>query len=209
MAASMETRWLLRGDVPDAIQRWFRSTDVEPATEERDDHYLLLAGLGWLTIKLRDDKIEAKRSEMDHGVHAWHEAVAGRCVQWHKWSYDLAEARSTGVAAPDAAWLTVHKRRDLRKIDVSPSGAVAEVPAKTRVEDGCMLELSRLAVREDRWWSVCFEAFGAPERLRAILDASVVHAVATAVPEFELGPADSQDYAPWLSRYATTAAPAP
>ena len=199
MAATMEARWFRAGDPPDDMRDWFAQADVEPAAEARDDHYLALPGVGFLTVKLRDDKVEAKRCEADHGVQVWHPALVGRCVQWAKWSFTLDEARSTGVAAPDDSWLTVRKQRVVRMIRVDADGLTAEVPLDARVADGCVAELTRLELDGEGWWSVCFEAFGAVERLRSNLDAAIRHTIATSGAPPPLRERDSFDYAPWLA----------
>ena len=199
MAATLEARWFRRGATPDDMRDWFAAADVAPTEDARDDHYLGLPGVGFLTVKLRDDKVEAKRSEAEFGVHVWHPALIGRTSQWSKWSFTLEEAQSTGVDPPDDAWLTVRKQRALRMIRVDPDGAAAEVASSARLDHGCVAELSGIELDGEAWWSLCFEAFGALPRLRGILDASIRHVLATSSAPPPLGEVDSYDYAPWLA----------
>jgi hypothetical protein len=199
MAATMEARWFRRGATPEDVREWFEAADVPPTEEARDDHYLALPGVAFLTLKLRDDRIEAKRSDADLGVHVWHPALIGRCVQWTKWSFTLQEAQSTGVAAPDAAWLTVHKRRATRIVRVDADGTTVEVPTGAQVPRGCIAEVSAIELDGEPWWSLCFEAFGPTGQLRDVLDAAIRHVLATSSAPPPLAAADSFDYAPWLA----------
>jgi hypothetical protein len=61
----------------------------------------------------------------------------------------------------------------LRKVSIATDDTIAEVPAKTRVADGCFIELASLRVADDTWWSLCFEALGDVRRLRDVLEKTV------------------------------------
>ena len=95
--------------------------------------------------------------------------------------------------------MTVRKQRIVRMVRADPDGATAEVAMGTRVEHGCVAELTGIELDGESWWSLCFEAFGALPRLRSILDASIRHVLATSSAPPPLGEVDSYDYAPWLA----------
>lgn len=173
MQPSMEVRWFMVGDMPATVESWFRRGYVAPADaliddETRDDIYLSLPTTLDLGIKLRaKDRIEVKQRRVDLGVEQLRDDISGRLEQWVKWSFPLLKVDDKGnevkppdVALPPGSWITVKKRRLLRKFEVRPDGAVTAVSAKSRPGQGCNLEVAWLTIDGMTWWSLGFESFG-------------------------------------------------
>ncbi len=173
MQPSMEVRWFMVGDMPATAESWFRSGYVAPADaliddERRDDIYLSLPTTLDLGIKLRaSDKIEVKQRRVDRGVEQLRDDVSGRLEQWVKWSFPLLKVDEKGnevkppdIALPSGSWITVEKRRLLRKFEIKPDGTVAAASAKSRPDQGCNLEIAWLTMNGQLCWSLGFESFG-------------------------------------------------
>ncbi len=166
---SAEVRWFGRGEIPDEVEAWFGKFGPEPDTEARTDRYLTPTSDA-LGVKLREGQVEAKRRERALGPLAVGDARA-QAEMWVKWSFELAEA----VEGLGDEWVSVAKARRQRHAD-----------------DGA-LELSRLEIDGEVWWSVCLEASG-PSPESTLADAAR-RWLATAPP---LPASDARGYPAWL-----------
>lgn len=202
MFPTAEVRWFSRGPILPHVEAWFHHGDGSVEQEPgRVDHYLQLAHIDSLGIKLRQDRIEIKQRVDRQGLVRFHERVVGLVEQYHKWSFALDEpnvvvARATAVAG---AWIPVRKERQLRRYRVADDGDVTPLASSTSPDRGCELELSRVAVLGETWWTLAFEAFGEPSTIRADLLAVVRTVFATGTPP-TLPAHDSRGYAAWLGR---------
>jgi hypothetical protein len=166
---TLEVRWFLREGHPDAATAWFRAEDDLVRADRRTDYYLNLF-LEQLGIKLREGNLEIKLREKDLGIRKFTSGVAGRCGLWRKLSLPIAdEAVETLPDMDPRWWVSITKERQLRLFDARGES----IPTTARVTDGCSLELTRLAVGEQSWWTVGFEAFGREESLESILSVTV------------------------------------
>jgi len=197
-----EVRWFSCGRIPPPVEAWFHQgtggVDREPG---RVDHYLHLAHVDGLGIKLRQGRIEIKQRVDQPQLVPFHERVAGLVERYHKWSFVLSEpdsalARATAVAG---SWIPVRKERQLRRYRVADDGRVIPFTASASPHRGCELELSRVEVSGETWWTLAFEAFGEPSTLRADLLA-VARYVLASDGSPALPARDSHGYAAWLSR---------
>ena len=179
---SAEVRWFGRGEIPDAIESWFAGLTSaspdgpDPETETRTDRYLAPTSDA-LGVKLREGQVEAKRRDavlapLAAVVDGLAESVGEAEVElWTKWSFPLAEA----VDEIGDAWVAVAKAR------------------RQRHADECALELSRLEVEGEAWWSVCLEASGPDPN--AALAGAARRWLATAPP---LPESQALGYPAWL-----------
>jgi hypothetical protein len=154
-----------------------------------------------LGIKLREGRIEIKQRVEKQSLVRFHERVVGLVEQYHKWSFELNEpdivlARATAVAG---AWIPVRKERQLRQYRLADDGDVTPLASSTSPDRGCELELSRVAVLGETWWTLAFEAFGEPSTLRVGLLEVVRTVFATGTPP-TLPAHGSLGYAAWLGR---------
>lgn len=186
--------------MPPPVEAWFRrasgSVDQEPV---RVDHYLQLAHIDSLGIKLREDRIEVKQRVDQQQLVRFHERVAGVVEEWRKWSFAIQDpdgvlARATAAAG---SWIAVRKDRQLRRYRVADDGRVIALTSSTSPDRGCELELSHVEVAGETWWTLSFEAFGEPSTLRVELLAVVRYVVASDAPP-ALPADDSFGYAAWL-----------
>ena len=150
---SAEVRWFGRGEIPPPVEAWFAGLGARPETETRTDRYLAPTSDA-LGVKLREGQVEAKRRQSTLDRLAVGETAA-TVELWAKWSFPLAEP----VEEIGDDWVAVTKSR--RQRHAEPAGEAGE----------CALELSRLAVDGQAWWSVCLEATG-PDPAAALADAA-------------------------------------
>jgi hypothetical protein len=197
-----EVRWFARGPIPPPVETWFRqgagSVDREPG---RVDHYLQLAHVDSLGIKLREGRIEIKQRVDRHRLIRFHERVAGLVERYHKWSFQLSDPDTALARATAAAesWVPVRKERQLRRYRVADDGRIIALTASASPHRGCELELSRVEVAGETWWTLAFEAFGEPSTLRADL-LEVAGYVFASDGSPALLARDSCGYAAWLGR---------
>ena len=158
---TMELRWFLDGEIPDAVRQAFGS-DEASAYEERTDEYLRETGEA-VGIKLRGGRLEVKlrtgRIETDRGaIETWTKRPPGG-----------AAAERVRGEAPDA-WVAVVKRRRLRKF-VLEGAELREIGAVEHLETGCQAELTALSVAGRRAWTMSLESYGPPDQRRPALEA--------------------------------------
>ena len=215
MFRSGEIRWFFPGTEPDPGARLIASGPLAEQQAERVDRYLSLPDCSTVGVKFRGGNFEVKAQVTPPERIAYGPGVAGSRSTWLKWSRpaaDLLDVR--GPAAGDETWVFVRKRRTLSLLSLE-SDAPTEVPVGGPwLEAGCQVERTGIDVlaygaagdappggqdweTAQRWWSVSFEAFGAPDRLLQNLDAAVRHVIA-AQPGLRLGAEASMSYPEWL-----------
>jgi hypothetical protein len=190
----------MAGRPAEEVQRWFERRGPVINAEPRTDRYLCLPGTTSIGIKLREGKFEVKRRDIDFGFAPLGSGVIGRLALWRKWSFTVSGADR--MEAPDDDWISIEKKRRLRKYAINGISGSAAVDPDTFPECGCSVELTRMKVRDVEWWSVGFEAFGPDEgQLRHTLEL-----VATTCFDSGDHPAlhgeNSFDYPEWLAGLA-------
>jgi hypothetical protein len=122
---------------------------------------------------------------------------SGTVQRWSKWT-------SVDLALP--ATVNVHKKRRLRKLDLS-GPAPREIALRSDEKPiadalpsaGCNIEYTEIALRNEliSWWTLGFEAFGPSERVADLLQAAVCFYKPAPASEF----ADSRalSYPAWLA----------
>ena len=192
MGATAEVRWFYPGSVPEEVGAWFRALPGEPTEEARTDRYLRPTDAA-LNLKVREGQVEVKRRDAEGDLVRVHENVTGRIERWRKWSFDAAERTS----ADGAFWMTVAKARRKIRYRIEPDGQVVAHLGEERLTKGCDLEVARIAIQDDRWWSLCLEAFGDEAAVHDTLVRTAHHVFGTGHPP-RLDAAHSKGYAAWL-----------
>jgi len=204
MFPTAEVRWFYRGQVPLEVETWFRrGAGTVEQYPSREDHYLRLGDTYALGIKLRESRIEVKQRVRRPGVFRFHERVTGIVEHWRKWSFQLAEPDTalSSVAVPTTSWIPVRKERMLRRYQLTIDRHVVPVSGSQPSRKGCELELCRVHVEEQDWWTLAFEAFGEESALQEQLERVVRHVFAADEPP-SLNASQSRGYADWLGRTA-------
>jgi hypothetical protein len=167
----------------------------------REDHYLRLGDTDALGIKLRQGRVEVKQRVREHGVFRFHERANGVVEHWRKWSFRLAAAHRalSSINASPASWIRVRKERLLRTYGLTSNGSVVPLPTPEAHHQACELELTRVEVADQDWWTLAFEAFGDESTLQEQLLLVAQHVFAAQEPP-ALNAQASRGYADWLGR---------
>lgn len=143
MLTSLEIRWFYPGKLPVATSNWFEQDALGgkmQSPEAREDIYLYSPGCEHLGIKLRQGRLEIKWRNAQLGVGCW-KGVEGKLEKWSKWCED-STGESFGAEVLAGSWISVKKVRS------------------QRLYDDCAIELTRLNIKGNDWWTIGFETFG-------------------------------------------------
>jgi hypothetical protein len=191
--SSLELRWILPGRLPDAAARWFGRFPA--AVESRQDAYL--PPLGGLSVKRRGDgPFEVKIYRGSAGFIDVAGRARGRMEYWQKWSFRF----DPPVQHSDepAGWSKVHKTRHVSWFSLSGESCRTGPPGLSE-EPGCAVELTKIRVRGEAWWTLGFEATGPAEMLCRELEAAATLVFAQPPPAgLNFGIDDCRSYAEWL-----------
>lgn len=208
MLTTAELRWFYNATLPQPVTDWF--TDHCPGEQlappvQRQDLYLATPGCEYLGIKLRQNQLEIKWRQAELGVVQLVNGLAGQAEQWIKWICEPTPEKSLPEAdlAKDC-WIGVSKIRSQRKYQFLAAGSVIAVPIDQPINTGCTVELTKLSVHENAWWSLAFEAFGEDKASTDALQVVANHLLSN-YQEPMLQAQDSYGYPQWLS----TASPDP
>lgn len=183
-----EVRWFYKGeqyqgDKLEAALRRFRKGDLPTNTEigiPRTDYYLYLPGVEGLGIKFRGEenrtgevegrvelKLEVKSRLQEEGVITFGDGVKGQLEHWSKSEFNSESMNAqffTFLTEKNQVWVAVSKERSLRKYEVTGGKEIRPVPSQKRdFVNGCQVELTKLLVCQQTWWTFGFEAFGETE----------------------------------------------
>jgi hypothetical protein len=102
------------------------------------------------------------------------------------------------MIVPTSSWIAVRKERRLRLYSLAARGGIATATADEIPAEGCGVELTRLTVAGEAWWTLGFEAFGGAVSFREHLLPVIEHVFAQGrVPT--LGAQSSYSYPTWLA----------
>lgn len=203
MQLSAEFRWFWR-DMPRDLDRWFQDATAHGCTpgggKKRIDRYLRDPRQQELGIKARGGKprTEIKGLVLQRSSSSGVFPFDGPIQIWAKWS-------SEAIAVANSSLVDVTKLRHLRKFDTSSStpreiqlnsdeNPVAETLLPS---SGCNVEFTAVHVREQAWWTLGFEAFGALDAVERSLVSVATVLSQRQPPAFE--PGALQSYPEWLS----------
>ena len=196
-------RWFIAGELPGQLRTWFeQGMFAETDNKARWDHYLLLPGTVSLSVKLRGGNFEVKRRDSDFGIVPIGSRATGRLGLWRKWSLELVDKSGK---SPDGNWLTIGKKRLLRKYLLRSKGLEQVDPGEVYSEPGCTVELTELGVRDQAWWSFGFEAFGPDENHLRDTFEEVATSVLNDVDHPGFRRENSFDYPEWIASLETAA----
>ncbi|HEY7661224.1 MAG TPA: hypothetical protein VIC58_11565 [Actinomycetota bacterium] len=200
--ASFEVRWILPGPLDPALLGWF--SRIPASTEAREDAYLLVPALDGLSVKIRGDReLDLKSRVQRMGDIELTPQARGRLESWQKSSFRFGADSERAVDS--AMWRRVRKVRTMSWHD--GEGWLPSRPPETSQRPKCAVELTDITTRDERWWTLGFEASGPEdERLEAI-ETAAREVFDVPVPNgLVLGPEDSGPYSEWLRRAATPGA---
>lgn len=159
MLTTFEVRWFYTGPLPEAIQEWFEY--FEPADQPpRTDYYLNMKDSAGVSIKLREGSIQIKPEKENFGVHSFLKDVGGVVKHYEKWSFPVTSNAEWAemIRKPDI-WVPVNKIRKLLRFTLE-GGFPDSIGKEEQPDEGCEVELSKVDVVDESYWSLAFEAHG-------------------------------------------------
>lgn len=217
---TQECRWFSEGLVPDAVVEWFedarpweRSTGIARLAWPRHwrvDRYLIFPGRDDLGLKLRLEsgappesaRIEVKGRVAELGLDDFGRAMRGRVDHWVKWSFEPAEGPAAlSQVLEKAGCCAVSKKRLLRRAWLQGQDKAVELPVTpVRFSRGMSVELTRISVEAQLWWTLGFEAHPCDDGVRDPFHDQVALFLANFPDPGILSPARSCAYPTWLQR---------
>jgi len=130
-------------------------------------------------------------------------ASVGRQDAWVKWTHEDSAVAGRLAATGDGSphWITVAKKRWLRKFRIDPAGNVEETDPYATEDDRCRAELAEVDVRGSHWWTLAFDSFGEVDRATG-LEQVARHFLKMLPHGLALTERDSMAYPEWLNRLA-------
>lgn len=175
MYLTMEMRWFWQ-ELPVAIDQWFRHPPLPSTAADREDWYLVLPDTDDVGVKWRQGNLEVKKRLNDRGQQRFGDRLEGHLETWGKWSFESPAA--VDLSHPVGVWLAVTKSRQQQTYIVTAGNqvqAIADPDKRATITEGCNLELTKLSVLNQPWFSVCFEAFGRAEAIESTLEQVIYH----------------------------------
>ena len=173
MVYSAEVRWFFGNKTDVAvIEAWFNTHQQFFANKwSRADIYLWQPDLHTHSVKIREGKVEVKVLLQDRGVVSLPDENTGIANDWVKYSFELKENEEENTAllqqfngsAPqhkEYNWLKVDKERLLVKfaLHYDPE-SITTVAADAWPHEGCGVELTRIKINHQEYFTFGLEAF--------------------------------------------------
>jgi len=205
MKPSAELRWFFKGQLPPQVKDWFCGARLCKEETPRTDHYLVFPGSGDVGMKVREDrKLEIKaRTGSPEPFSLATGASVGRQDAWVKWKHTDSDVagRLAALASGSPHWVTLTKKRWLRKFRIGRDGSVEEIDPDVTDGVNCRAELTEVSVRGSAWWTLAFDSFGTGSRT-ANLEQVARHFLKVLPQDLALTERDSMAYPEWLNRVA-------
>lgn len=211
--ATCECRWFFDGEIDDDVVDWFRNRkpwrqshdlgSLEWPGRVRVDRYAMIPNNRDIGIKWRGEPVEGGGGPLEFkakvaslGVQKLAPGVTGVVERWIKWTCD-------GEAMQASRLLDVEKRRILRTVRFDGSTDHLEVPpgdSGSCVYRGLQVELTRLSLAGDSFWTLGFEGFPDSSDLREEFARSVPVFLRELPHALTLSSETSFAYPEWLAR---------
>lgn len=208
-----ECRWFFEGELEDDVVDWFRKAkpwqqsgdlrSLEWPEAARVDRYVVIPknrdiGIKWRgeAVEGRGEPLEFKAKVASLGVQAFVPGVTGIIERWIKWTFD-------GEALQASRLLNVEKKRIVRMVQLDGSIGELEVPSVgsgSYVKRGLQIELTRLSLAGERFWTLGFEGFPDSSDLREAFFSNVSVFLRDSAEAHGLSSERSFSYPEWIAR---------
>jgi hypothetical protein len=162
---SRELRWFWREEVSE-LEKWFNLNGCFfDDQKERHDFYLDIPANS-ISYKIREGKTEIKMQVEGSSLPFSFGEHRGIAQSWTKWGIKLKK----NLTEPDQIYddsktrfIELIKKRLLVKFEVHSDGEISKAEDNDYPVEGCQVELTKLEIKGESWFSFAFEAFGSEE----------------------------------------------
>lgn len=198
MNKSTELRWVSNVKFHD-VEHWFSHHGKAFINEwQRSDFYIHLDGYDKLSFKIREGKAEIKILT-DSSTLKVSDMCSGIIEHWVKWSNPLKEHLTAEQIFADKKQLIELKKERLLITYSINNNNISIV--NDNVHEGCQVELARLSVYNQQFYSFGFEAFGSDDQRTKHLKAVTAIVFQEANIKTELSVTNSYNYPELLSKH--------
>lgn len=205
MLTTVEVRWFHRESLPGAMLESFQEGPLVPGVEFREDRHLALPGCISVGVKLRNDRVlDIKSMRGLPRAVEYPNSIVGRSRTWVKWSAGRPFPRDflSAIHRDGPEWVNVRKHRWIRRYALAGEEP-EEAPHDSVLDAACDVEIVEITYQHSTepssWWSLAFEAFGAPDDGRLLLQRTAEHFFRSSQPPKALTAACSFSYPAWIS----------
>ena len=158
---SLELRWFFEGPLPKEISKWcLEKGFVKVST--RTDVYLLFPSSD-LGVKSREGKLQIKYLISPEEFLSADIQISGRMEIWSKFSLPLKDPSANPFQDVEGPQIAVKKERNSRRYEIDPFTGVS-TPSDKRVNQGIIVEITKLTVEGVKWWTMGFDALGEKQK---------------------------------------------
>ncbi|RDC63834.1 hypothetical protein [Adhaeribacter pallidiroseus] len=188
MVYSAEIRWFFKNRTEtESIEHWFNAHQQFFTDKwDRADIYLWQPGLSKIGVKIREGKVEVKILLAERGVVPLMNANSGLANDWVKYSFGLLESDAENLNllqqfseqplnSNEQLWVRVDKERLLIKMGINPDNSLKQVAANSWPEEGCGVELTRIRVHRQIFYTFGLEAFSKTQQEHRNLELTLQH----------------------------------
>lgn len=208
MQQSLELRWFFKDDKgkKQALD-WFHTIGGDKHNPEsiRTDYYFNNFNNGSLGIKLRENQLEIKEKlpVLSKYDELWKDR--GNIEFYNKGEFNIDPHdkffSKITKGGKHEKWIALVKKRRLAKIKITDTDNVEICPGSVLVDDGCSIEITTLTLKDDHWWTLCFEAYAKRNKM----DDNFFNSFGYIADSFEtlyplLKPKLSMGYPAWLEK---------
>lgn len=164
-----EIRWFYPGSIDAKVVEWFTNQfyfQGNMSTEERTELYLI-TGNESVSPKFRGGKarLELKYRTGQKEFIACDNNLSGRIESWEKWEWNYSEDKQQEIkdafleTSKGEPRVEVYKQRKQRKFKIAEDGSIQAADMEERLDIGCVLEITKLRVNGQDWWTLAFDVF--------------------------------------------------
>ncbi|QMU26825.1 hypothetical protein [Adhaeribacter radiodurans] len=189
MVYSSEIRWFFNSlSEVSPVQKWFNTQQKFFSGQwDRADIYLWQPDLKTHSVKIREGKIEVKILLIDRGVVTINHKSSGIGNDWVKYSFELKESDAenkalleqfsqTTVETNESLWVRVDKERLLVKFSLDElNDTLSITPEDFWPNEGCGVELTKIKVNQQEYYTFGLEAFSKTKQEKRNLDRVLNH----------------------------------
>ncbi len=159
---TIEVRWFYRAKLPNEMTRWFDTLGNRLEDSDTRSDFYLQSSSPDVGVKLRQGNLELKYRQQELGRFRIAGVAEDSSIErWSKWvCVDNGAGLTPTAIAAKSGWLQVDKIRDRRLYRVEFGERLKLTQIAIPTANAASIELTRLQVLGQNWWTIACEYFG-------------------------------------------------